>query len=249
MSDLSARTALVVGASRGFGRGIAEALAAAGAEVHALARSDLSELVRASGGRIRTIPADATNPALALRVLREVKPNLVVLNAGAMPEMAPIQDQTWESFSVNWHTDVKIAFHWITAILNEPLARGTSVVTLSSGAILHGSSLSGGYVGAKAMIRYLTEYAADESVRGKLGIQFAALLPSLTPATDLGRVAVEAYARRSGRTLEEFLAKQGAPLTPAAVGAAVIRLVLDPANSEHRAFRLDPGRMTPLIYP
>ena len=246
MSDLAGRIALVVGASRGFGRGIAEALAAADAEVHALARSDLSELVRASGGRIRRIAADATDPVLAPRVLRELKPNLVVLNAGAAPEMAPIQDQTWESFSVNWNTDVKIAFHWITAALREPLARGSSVVALSSGAVLHGSPLSGGYAGAKAMIRFLTQYAADESSRAKLGIQFVALLPSLTPATNLGRAAVEAYARRSGRTAEEALTKQGAPLTTAAVGAAVIRLVLDPARDEHRAFRLDAGGMTPL---
>ena len=39
MSDLSGRTTLVVGASRGLGRGIATAIAAAGAPVVAVSRT------------------------------------------------------------------------------------------------------------------------------------------------------------------------------------------------------------------
>ena len=83
MSDMKSTRAVVVGASRGFGRGVAEALVRAGAEVHALSRSDSSELVRATDGQVHTIAADATDPEVALRVLREVKPNVVVLNAEA----------------------------------------------------------------------------------------------------------------------------------------------------------------------
>jgi NAD(P)-dependent dehydrogenase (short-subunit alcohol dehydrogenase family) len=47
MSDMKSMRAIVVGASRGFGRGIVEALGRAGAEVHAVSRSDASDLVRA----------------------------------------------------------------------------------------------------------------------------------------------------------------------------------------------------------
>jgi NAD(P)-dependent dehydrogenase (short-subunit alcohol dehydrogenase family) len=92
MSQLAGKRAVVVGASRGFGRAIAEALVEAGAEVHALSRSGSSELVRATGGRIHAITADATDPAVAARLVREVNPNIVVLNAGATPKAAPIQD-------------------------------------------------------------------------------------------------------------------------------------------------------------
>jgi NAD(P)-dependent dehydrogenase (short-subunit alcohol dehydrogenase family) len=72
-------------------------------------------------------------------------------------------------------------------ILNEPLDRGSSVIALSSGAALRGSPLSGGYAGAKATIRLLAEFAAQEAARGKLDIRFAALLPSITPLTGVGR--------------------------------------------------------------
>ena len=244
MSDMKGSRVVVVGASRGFGRAIAEALVRAGAEVHALSRSDSSELVRATDGQVHTIAADATDPEIALQVLRAVKPNVVVLNAGATPKPAPIREHTWESFSVNWDTDVRMTFHWMKAILNEPLDRGSSVIALSSGAALRGSPLSGGYAGAKATIRFLAEYAAQEAARGKLDIRFAALLPSITPLTGVGRPFVEAYARRQGRTAEQFLG--GPPLTPADVGAAVVRLVNERALGEHVAFRLDGSGLAPL---
>jgi NAD(P)-dependent dehydrogenase (short-subunit alcohol dehydrogenase family) len=139
---------------------------------------------------------------------------------------------------------VKMTFHWMKAILNEPLGRGSAVIALSSGAALRGSPLSGGYAGAKATIRFLAEYAAQEAARGKLGIRFAALLPNITPLTGVGRPFVEAYAQRQGRTAEQFLG--GPPLTPDDVGVAVVRIVNERALDEHVAFRLDGGGLTPL---
>ncbi len=244
MNEVKGRRAVVVGASRGFGRGIAEALVEAGAEVYALSRSDSSGLVRATGGRVHTMSVDATDPAAPARVLREVKPNVVVLNAGATPTVASIQQQTWDAFSAIWNTDVKIAFHWTKAILDEPLEAGSTVVALSSGAALRGSPLSGGYAGAKAMIRLLTEYAAQEAARAKLGIRFATLLPIITPEGGVGRQFVEAYAHRQGRTVEQFLG--GPPLTPADVGAAVLRLLGDRSLDEQVAFWLDRNGLSPL---
>jgi NAD(P)-dependent dehydrogenase (short-subunit alcohol dehydrogenase family) len=244
MNALTNRGTVVVGASRGFGRGIAEALAEAGAEVHALSRTEASDLVGAGRGRVHAIAADATDPELPPRLLHELKPTLVVLNAGATPKVASIQDHTWESFSVNWNTDVKMTFHWLKAILELPLAEGSSVIALSSGAALNGSPLSGGYAGAKATVRFMMEYAAIEGARARLGIRFASLLPRITSETGVGRPFVEAYAKRQGRSIEQFLG--GAPLTPAAVGAAVVRLALDRTLDDHGAFRLDAGGLAPL---
>jgi NAD(P)-dependent dehydrogenase (short-subunit alcohol dehydrogenase family) len=246
MAQLAGKTALVVGGSRGFGRGIAESLSAAGADVRAVARSPepLAELERASTGRIRTTAADAADPAVCARLLDEAKPDVVVLNAGATPQLAPIHEQTWESFCINWNADVKIAFHWLRAILTAPLLPGSQVVVFSSGAALRGSPVSGGYAGAKATVRFIAEYAAEESKRANLGIRVATVLPKLSPATDLGRPAVEAYARRAGRTVEQFLAQMGPPLTPALVGAAVVRLLTDRSLDTHVAFSLDAGGLT-----
>jgi NAD(P)-dependent dehydrogenase (short-subunit alcohol dehydrogenase family) len=112
--------------------------------------------------------------------------------------MRPLQHHTWETFSVNWQTDVRIAFHWLREALLKPLRPGSRVVVVSSGAALAGSPLSGGYAGAKATQRFITEYAQDEATRTGLGITFTAVVPRITSLTDLGRPAVQAYAARTG---------------------------------------------------
>ena len=86
------------------------------------------------------------------------------------------------------------AFHWLREALLRPLEPGSAVISLSSGAALRGSPLSGGYAGAKATIQFITAYAADESEPAGLGIRFTSVLPQLTPATGLGAAAVAAYA-------------------------------------------------------
>ncbi len=194
MSD-SIQTAVVTGASRGFGRAIAAALVAAGTDVVGIARDEraLRAVRDELGAGFTPLAADATDETLARDVIRAHRPGLLVLNAGATPHMAPVQEQTWETFSLNWHTDTRHVFAWTRAALREPLVPGSVVVAMSSGAALAGSPLSGGYASAKAAIRYIRGYAAGESERAGLGIRFVALLPKLTPATDLGAVAVAAY--------------------------------------------------------
>jgi hypothetical protein len=49
----------------------------------------------------------------------------------AQPHMRPLQQQTWETFSVNWQTDVRIAFHWLREALLKPLRPGGRVVVLT----------------------------------------------------------------------------------------------------------------------
>ena len=223
--DLSGRTTIVVGASRGLGRGIASAFAAAGAPVVAVARtgSALADLAKSSG-TIEPVVADAGDATVAGSLVDRYPPDIVILVAGASPLMRPLQHQTWETFSVNWHTDVRIAFHWLRAALLRPLRPGSRVIVVSSGAAMAGSPLSGGYAGAKATQRFITSYAQDESKRAGLGITFTAVLPRITPLTDLGRPAVRAYAARAGQSEEEYIQQLGEPLTPAVAGAALVEL-------------------------
>ncbi len=118
-----------------------------------------------------------------------------------------------------------MTFYWLRAVLLTPLAPGSRVIVISSGAALAGSPLSGGYAGAKATQRFITGYAQDEASRYGLDITFTAVLPRLTPFTELGRPAVAAYAARYGQTEDDFVGAMGEPLTPAAAGAAVLELV------------------------
>ena len=238
-NDLSDRTAIVVGASRGLGRGIATALADGGAPVIAVARTEaaLAEL-SAGAANIRPEIADAADPAVARSLIARHDPQVVVLVAGASPPIGPLHELSWESFSLNWHTDVRIAFEWLREALVKPLAPGSRVVVISSGAALQGSPLSGGYAGAKATVRFITGYAQDEANRAGLGIAFTAVLPRITPLTDLGRPAVQAYAARNGQSEEEYLQQFGDPLSPAGAGAAVVELVQANASDVAPAYLL-----------
>lgn len=228
MGSLDSKTAVVVGASRGLGRGVAEAFLAAGAKVVAVARNvqPLAELA-AANTRLDAVAADATDPIVAGTVLGQRRPDVVALVAGAAPLLRPIHLQTWETVSLNWLVDVRIAFNWLREALLLPLPRNSRVIVMSSGAALLGSPLSGGYAGAKAAVRFLAEYAAQESSRMGLGIGISAVLPRLTPVTELGRPAVVAYAARQGLSVEDYLKRIGDPVTPAVAGEAFVTLATE----------------------
>jgi NAD(P)-dependent dehydrogenase (short-subunit alcohol dehydrogenase family) len=229
---LAGTTAIVTGASRGFGRAITAALSAAGVRVVGVARSSaqLDELRDELGETFTPLAADAADPAVAGRLIDEHRPHTLVLCAGASPTMSPLAEQTWESFSENWNVDVAQAFHWTRHALSYPLVPGSSVIAMSSGAALNGSPLSGGYAGAKAAVKFITDYAAIESQRAGLGIGFVSVLPRLTPATELGAKAVAAYAGRQGVDVDTFVQAGGPALTAEQVGQSILEI----ARGEHR---------------
>ena len=246
-NELAGATALVTGASRGFGRGIATALSSAGAQVVGVARdrAALEEVRAALGESFTPVTADATDPIVAGQLTDAYRPVILVLNAGATPLPRPIQHHTWQTFSRNWDSDVQHVFNWVREALLAPLAPGSTVVTLSSAAALRGSPLSGGYAGAKAAIRWLTAYAAEESARDKLGISFVSLLPQLTPATALGAVYTAAYAARQGTDEASYIGGLGLGLTPEQAGQAITGLVTGP-GPDHDAYLLTGAGLRPL---
>jgi 3-oxoacyl-[acyl-carrier protein] reductase len=228
---LIGKTAMVVGASRGLGRGIVSALADAGAEVVAVSRTrgDPGEARGEAAANVRWELADAADALVPGRLLNHYDPDIVAIVAGAPPHMRPLQDHTWETFSAHWDADVRITFHWLRDILLKPLRPGARVVVVSSGAALNGSPLSGGYAGAKATQRFITAYAQDEARRAGFDIAFTAVLPRFSPQTGIGRPAVEAYATRAGQSMDAYLeglVRSGGPLvTPDDAGAALVGLV------------------------
>jgi NAD(P)-dependent dehydrogenase (short-subunit alcohol dehydrogenase family) len=245
--ELSGTTALVTGASRGFGRAIAIALSQHGANVVGVARDRdrLAELRTQLGDTFTPVVADAADPVVAGQLLDKHRPRTLVLNAGASPLSRPLHKQTWQTFSRNWEVDVQHAFHWTREALLLPLDPGSVVIAFSSGAALGGSPVSGGYAGAKATIRFLSSYAADESERAALGIRFTSVLPQLTPATELGAAAVAAYAARQGLDLPAFLDRLGPPLTPEQVGKAIVELVTG-SGHDQAAYLLTAGGLAPV---
>ena len=229
VEDLSGTTAIVTGASRGFGRSVATELTAIGATVVGFARDSahLAEVKSELGESFIPVAGDAADPVMAGQLIDRFRPRVLVLNAGATPLTRPIQQQTWETFSRNWDVDVKHVFHWAREALLAPLAPGSVVVSLSSGAALKGSPVSGGYAGAKATIRFISSYAAEESERLGLGIRFASVLPPLTPGTEKGTVGVSGYAKRQGVDVKTFIERMGTTPGPDQVGKLIVELVTD----------------------
>lgn len=246
-TPLEGTTAIVTGASRGFGRAVAGELLHAGAHVVGIARSEsaLRDLRREHGDKFGFEVADAADPSLPDRLLVRHQPKIVVLNAGATPVVGPLHDQTWETFSTNWHTDVSQVFNFARASLSLPLEPGSVVVTISSGAALRGSPLSGGYAGAKATVRFISAYAGAEAALRSLGLRFVALLPQLTPATDLGAAGVAAYAERAGLSIEAFQEQLGPVLTTEHFAKTVADVITDDSYSA-AAYLLTATELRPL---
>jgi NAD(P)-dependent dehydrogenase (short-subunit alcohol dehydrogenase family) len=244
MGSLADKVAIVVGASRGLGRGVAEAFLAAGATVVAVARepSPMAGL-GADGSQLHLVAADATDPIVAGNLLTRWQPDVLALVAGAAPLLRPVHLHTWETFSLNWQVDVRMTFNWLREALLMPLRPGSRIVVMSSGAAVMGSPMSGGYAGAKATQRFMAAYAAEESKRMKLGIGISSVLPRLTPATELGRPAVAAYAARAGLSEDEYVRRMGEPVTPSIAGAAFVELATTD-KGEAGAYMLTAGGLS-----
>src|SRR4029450_9776069 len=141
MRTLKDEPVVVTGGSRGLGLGIVEALLARGAQVTVRARDPgpLADVERL-GAAARQ--GDVTDPALMSAVVADVKPSVLILNAGATPVMAPLDEQSWDTFTAVGDTEGKAPLY---GILKAPLAYSARVLIVSSGAAIAGNPLSGGY--------------------------------------------------------------------------------------------------------
>jgi NAD(P)-dependent dehydrogenase (short-subunit alcohol dehydrogenase family) len=235
---LKDKNVVVTGGSRGLGLGLVEALVARGAGVTVVARdADALRFVRARLG-VATISADVTDETAAHRILGEVRPDILVLNAGAKPRMGRLDQLNWADFTATWETDVRGGLYWLQAALNLPLKSGSRVLVVSSGAAETGSPLSGGYAGAKRMLWIMASYANGVSRQKKLGIRFQTIVPQqMVGGTGVGDAGANAYAGAMSIKREEFLARF-APMPPREFGEKVVSVLEDPKYAEGFAYGL-----------
>jgi NAD(P)-dependent dehydrogenase (short-subunit alcohol dehydrogenase family) len=238
--NLRNKSVVVTGGSRGLGLGLVEALVERQAKVTVVARGrDGLDAVAARLG-VATIAADITDEAAAHRIVGDVRPDVLVLNAGALPRMGRLDQLSWKDFSVAWETDVKGGLFWLQAALNAPLNPGSRVLVGSSGAAVSGSQMSGGYGGSKRMLWFMAKYANGVSKEKNLGIQFQAILPrQMVLGTGIGDAAAGVYASSMGITPEEFVARFGAAMPPRAFGDRVVSVLEDPRYAEDIVFGLN----------
>src|SRR6266851_3134385 len=155
---------VVIGGSKGVGRAIVAAAHAQGAQVLAVARQEepLKKLVAAFPA-VQILRLDATGESAPAKVFATLSPDVLVVCGGAIPHTAPLQEQSWEQFSRNWNSDVKMSLFFSQAALTTPLPAGTTIILISSGAAIGGSPLSGGYSGSKRTQMFVANYAQQEA--------------------------------------------------------------------------------------
>jgi NAD(P)-dependent dehydrogenase (short-subunit alcohol dehydrogenase family) len=246
MHNLNGKRVVVTGGSQGLGLAMVEALAACGAKVTAIGR-DRGKLSAAEQAGAAVIAGDATDATLMRSIVREVAPDVLILNAGARLPMKPIDQQSWDEFSTIWNTDVKAGLVGIQAALNTPMKQGGRVLVMSSGAAMvlavpfiapESLRLSGGYIGAKRMLWFMAHSANSVSRERALGIQFQVLVPcQLMPGTALGHQVAAAYAKIEGFSAEEHVMQRyGSILRPAQVAEQVTEILGDPRYMQGVAY-------------
>jgi NAD(P)-dependent dehydrogenase (short-subunit alcohol dehydrogenase family) len=235
---LNGKNVVVIGGSKGVGRAIVAAAHAEGAHVLAVARQEkpLLKLADEFLG-VQMLGLDATDKSAPAKVFETLSPDVLVICGGAIPHNAPLPEQSWEQFSRNWNTDVKMSFLFSQAALTTPLPSGTTIILISSGAAVGGSPISGGYAGSKRTQMFIANYAQKESDRMNLGLRFLALAPMrIMPNTDLGKAAVEAYAEYLDIPAKDFIKRMESPQTTEDVANAVVEFARNPNIREGNVF-------------
>jgi NAD(P)-dependent dehydrogenase (short-subunit alcohol dehydrogenase family) len=230
MAELKGKKAVVVGASSGIGRSTLLSLAAQGMKTVGVARGRerLERIAREAPGEVTAMAGDASDPAMAARLIREADPDVLVIALGVHPHMAPADEQTWETFSAIWNGDLKATFHLGQEALRRPLRPGSTVIVVSSGAAIVGSSMSGGYAGAKRMQWFFAGYLQAIADKRKLGLRFVTIVPhQLIAGTTIGEAAAQAYSAQEGISPAALMERFGPTLTPDGVADVIVKVARD----------------------
>ena len=235
---LSGGVAVVTGAGRGIGEGIAVALAQAGCDVVLTARREheinaVADVVRSLGRRALAVAGDITDGAfvdsLAERAKVEMgRVTLWVSNAGGADDRTPrhladMPDKQWD-----YQLDVNLRSVFTCArAAARVLDDGGSIINISSGAALKGSPNNGPYAVAKAGVDSLTRTLSIELARRRIRVNGVA--PGPVPT----EVFMEFF-KVTPDDLPKLAADWGVPLgrlgTPDDVANAVVFLA-SPAAS------------------
>ena len=197
MLDLSGKVAIVTGASRGIGRGIAELLAARGAHVIAAARGDnAAETVAAiqqAGGKAEAVALDVTDPAAPAAltgavVERHGRVDILVNNAGIARDqlMLRMKRDDWDQVLA---TNLTAAFACVQAVLR-PMVKQRSgrIISISSVVGQSGNAGQANYAASKAGLIGFSKAVAREVASRNITVNVVA--PGLIE-TDMTRALTE----------------------------------------------------------
>jgi 3-oxoacyl-[acyl-carrier protein] reductase len=202
--DLTGRTAIVTGASRGIGKAIALRLAAAGAKVACVARSAdklqaTADAIGTAGGMAEVHPCDVTDSAVVSKLVETLnekwgRVDIVVNNAGITKDtlIPRMSDEDWDAVIA---TNLRSVFLFTRAAsLVMMRQRSGRIINISSVSGLMGNAGQANYSASKAGIIGLTRTVAQELASRKVTVN--AICP--------GFIASEMTAAM-GAALDEFV--------------------------------------------
>ena len=232
--DLSGRTALVTGGSRGIGRAVAEALGRAGARVAVAYRSDAEaanlvvQEVASAGGEAKAFAADVSDPGEARRLVGDVlaawgRLDILVISAGIWEE-----DEAGAGSLATWDRTIAVnlrgAFLVTDAAIPHLEKSGGSIVFISSTAGQRGEARHSAYAATKgALISYTKSLAVE---LGPRGVRVNCVAPGWVE-TDMTR---EALADGPARREIEMSIPLGRVAQPEDIAGPVLFLVSDLAR-------------------
>jgi NAD(P)-dependent dehydrogenase (short-subunit alcohol dehydrogenase family) len=217
--DLTGKTAIVTGSSRGIGRSIAETMAQMGARVVVSSRKreacePVAATIRERGGEAVVIPCNISRKheveALVQGAERQLGPiDILVCNAAVNPVYGPLADLTDEAFDKIMGANVKSNL-WLCNLVIPGMAErgGGAVVIISSIAGIRGTEMIGAYGISKSADFALARNLAVEW--GRKNVRVNCVAPGLVK-TDFARALWEDEARLAQRNATTPLRRIGEP--------------------------------------
>jgi|SRR5579862_4901375 len=231
---LDGKIALITGASRGIGRGIALELARAGAQVAVNYRRDAAaaaatvRAIEEFGRSAAAFQADVSEWAAVERMVGEVlerfaQIDIVVANSGIASRVALLWDLDIEHCHKVINVNLNGVFYTCRATVGHLVARRSgSVLLISSIGADACGPMGAPYYAAKAAVNALTKSLAKECAPA--GVRVNCIAPGLV-ATDMGDRMIKFYGEALVNSIP--LGRAG---SPADIGKAAVYLASDDAS-------------------
>jgi len=188
MNDLKSRVALVTGASRGIGAGIAVALATAGADVainyreQGVAAQSVCAEIASLGQKAIALQADVSRAEEITRMVLEVEASLgkvdILVNNAAIAQPRPFEEISESEWDEILRVNLKSVFLVTQAVIAGMRKRKWGrIINLGSVAAQTGGAVGAHYAASKAGIIGLTHSCASSFIKD--GITVNAIAPAL----------------------------------------------------------------------
>ena len=242
MKRLAGKKILITGASSGFGRGIALACAAEGADLALVARDTerlqaVADLARAQGSDVVICPANIADQTQVLAAVAHAKValgqiDILVNDAGMNVTQRSIKDTSLEQWRQLLDVNLTSAFLFTKAVLPDMIARQAgTIINVASRAALHPHLAGGvGYSTSKQGMDALTQVTNEEA--NPHGVRACLLCPGVGNTPLLDR-----------RPVPPPLEQRAKMLQPEDLGAVVVLIASMPPHVNIELVSMLPTRL------